>query len=144
MKRKKLASGSFQQEVVAFLEENLPKSFTAKEILEETNKKQSKRRSDGSISGTLKVLSDGGWVVKSNNYPARYSYQNEYSHTQISAAKPTIVGETDYFLQSRINDKIKNIMDEIANLNNKIDDLQRKRYSLQDQLALAKELLSED
>lgn len=140
MKRKKLASNSFQQEVVGFLQENLPKSFTAKEILEEINKKQVKPRSDGSMSGTLKVLSEGGWVIKSTDYPSRYSYQNEYPHAQTSA-----VGKIqDYSLQSRINDKIKNIMNEIANLNNKIDDLQRRRVSLQGQLELAKELLSED
>lgn len=143
MERKKLATNSFQQQVVDFLKENSSKSFTAKDILEEINKRSSKSRSDGSISGTLKVLCEGGWVAKSDEYPSRYSYQNNsYTQTPVRAPEPSkqsVVGETmpDDFLQSKINDiKVK-----VVDINNKIEKLQRERSFLQGQLELAEELL---
>lgn len=144
MERKKLAPNSFQQKVVDFLKENSSKSFTAKEILEETNKRSGKSRSDGSISGTLTVLCEGRWVVKSDEYPSRYSYQNEHSYIEMSVktlgtpGQPVIDDTSqDYFLQRRISD----IKGKVVNIDDQIEQLQRERSFLQGQLVAFEELL---
>ncbi|MDY7022784.1 MAG: hypothetical protein SWJ54_15755 [Cyanobacteriota bacterium] len=131
MRRKKLAQNSLQQIVVDFLKENSFKSFEAQEIKEATNEKSGKSRSIGSISGTLKVLCEGGWVVKSDDYPSRYSYKEEFSDKQETSSdteemtiKPI---ETN---QQQILDELvyerDNIKKEIADYNSKIENLKIK------------------
>ncbi|EAW35101.1 hypothetical protein [Lyngbya sp. PCC 8106] len=156
MRRKELARNSFQQIVVDFLKENTFRSFTAKEILEATNKKSGKSRSMGSMSGTLKVLCEGGWVVKSDDYPSLYSYKEEFSNKQetsfdtkdtkemtIKPVETNQQGNVDeFFPKSELVSERDEIRKEIADYDNKIDRLQRERYALQSKLELLEKFLS--
>lgn len=146
MERKKLASKSFQQKIVDFLKENPSKSFTAKEILEQANKRWGESKTDGSISGTLVVLQRGGWVVKSDDYPSRYSYREESSDTptadesEINRQSTEDKASQNPFLQD-LSNRIKDITSKIADIDGRLEVLQRERSILQGQLKFAEELI---
>jgi hypothetical protein len=137
--------------VVDFLKENSFRGFTAKEILEATNKKSGKSRSIGSMSGTLKVLCESGWVVKSDDYPSLYSYnKEEFSNKQETSfdtkdTKEMTIKPVETNQQGILDElvyKRDEIRKEIADYDNKIERLQRERYALQSHLKWLEEFLS--
>lgn len=163
MERKKIAPNSFQQEIVDFLKDNFPGSFTGKEILKKingVNKSLGKEeRSIGSLSGTLKVLCQGGWVLRSDEYPSRYSYQHEQDtqHVSLELSESTQSNESirlnayeecdpqasqDPILQS-IHEKASDIRSRIVLLNKQIEQLSSKRSMLEVQLEPLEELLAQ-
>jgi hypothetical protein len=152
MERKKISPNSFQEEIVDFLKEKIPSSFTGKEILSEINKKNSAlgkdERTIGSLSGTLKVLCQGGWISKSDEYPARYSYQDECPVDQdtVKCIEINRNLDADVFhdpiLQS-IHSKADNIRSKIVTLSKRIEQLQTERSILEAQLEPLEDLLSQ-
>lgn len=72
--------GAFQQNILELLKDNTHKGLTCNEIAEKLG------RSVGSTSGTLSALSQKGWILKSDNYPAKYLYNKSYNNYNISAS----------------------------------------------------------
>ncbi len=81
MGEKSKRKGAFQENILELLQKNLheDEGLTCNEIAEKLG------RSVGSTSGTLSALSQKGWIIKSDNYPAKYLYNNNYNNYNISA-----------------------------------------------------------
>jgi hypothetical protein len=154
MERKRITPNSFQQEIVEFLQEKFPERFTGREILDEINKVNLKldkaKRTMGSLSGTLNVLCENKWVLKSDGNPSRFSYIDDSHLHQISNAD-SVSNEYDDRLVSdvyqdsvlkSICDKITEIRSKVSALNEKIEKSIIERDTLETQLGPLEEILS--
>jgi|GEM_PF-3004222 len=152
MERKKLSEKSFQYKIVDFLKQNHPMGFTAREILDEVNKdlEEPDKKKMGSISGTLAALFDSGWINKSDDYPAKFSYREDYSHISVdlgaadlSLKEASVRGKSSggNISVADIKNEINDIKKKILSIDSQITNLQTERYGLQSQLELAERLL---
>lgn len=77
MGEKSRRKGAFQENILELLQENIHKGLTCNEIAESLG------RSIGSTSGTLSALSQKGRIIKSDDYPAKYLYNQNYNNFSI-------------------------------------------------------------
>ena len=100
MGEKSKRKGAFQENILELLQKNLheDEGLTCNEIAEKLD------RSVGSTSGTLSALSQKGWIIKSDNYPAKYLYNNNYNNYNISTSSSN---SSDNPSEKKLDDSIK-------------------------------------
>lgn len=132
MSQRDVPKGSFQEGILNLLRDNPDREYTLQEI------KDYFKRTTGSTSGTLSVLSKNGLIKKSNTYPARYSY-NYNTYSPVSEVEP----EDKPFKEAIIHKSSPDLRDVVDQLRQEIQQLDERRQKLAIALEVIEKKLSQ-